>query len=223
MSFIFKSHDISSPVVESIAQITSTTDKTFMVTPDGSWGILVMKKQGGTHVFLTGVTTKPIPVDMHQGDEITSIAFKPGWYMSHASIGADKAEVLTRASGGHFRLGSATLEVPVYENADTFVEKLLCEKWIQKNEAVVGALEGNPKAMSPRTLQRHFLQTTGLTQSYLQQIYRAQAAASLLKSGKPLPQVAHEAGYADQSHMTRWLKHMIGQTPRDIAKHTSAS
>jgi AraC-like DNA-binding protein len=72
--------------------------------------------------------------------------------------------------------------------------------------------------MSPRTLQRHFLKTTGMTHNYWQQIQRAQKAASGLQLGKSVAQVAFEAGYVDQSHMTRWLKQIVGRTPGEIAR-----
>jgi AraC-like DNA-binding protein len=98
------------------------------------------------------------------------------------------------------------------------VQKLQKEGWITQNEVVTSALAGTPKAMTPRTLQRHFIKTTGVTYNYLQQIYRANEAAALIKGGKSLPEVALEAGYADQSHMTRWLKHIIGSSPGDIAR-----
>jgi AraC-like DNA-binding protein len=40
----------------------------------------------------------------------------------------------------------------------------------------------------------------------------------LLEQGVSLLDTAYQAGYADQSHMTRSLKHFIGHTPAQIAQ-----
>jgi transcriptional regulator GlxA family with amidase domain len=110
------------------------------------------------------------------------------------------------------------LELPTFENADDFVAALVKREQLVVNSAVAAVLAGRSPAMSPRTLQRHFLKTTGMTHNYWQQIQRAQKAASGLQLGKSLAQVAFEAGYVDQSHMTRWLKQIVGRTPGEIAR-----
>ena len=71
--------------------------------------------------------------------------------------------------------------------------------------------------MSLRSIQRRFLRITGLTQRDIRSIERAQQAAVLLGSGKPILDTVYEAGYADQQHMTHSLKHLLGQTPAQIA------
>jgi len=59
---------------------------------------------------------------------------------------------------------------------------------------------------------------TGLTYKVIAQIERAKQAADLLEQGVSLLDTAYQAGYADQSHMTRSLKHFIGHTPAQIAQ-----
>ncbi len=207
------------PFVDSIAQITATSDQTFVAPPDGSWGIVIIKKAAGTQLFLTGITTRPLALDIREGDQITSLGFKPGWFMPSVELAADQAQMLQAATARSFWLGgSTTLKIPTFDSAEAFARRLQKEGWIVQNEAVTSALAGAPRAMAPRTLQRHFLKTTGITHNYLQQIYRANEAVSLIKGGKSLPQVALETGYADQSHMTRWLRHIIGSSPGEIAK-----
>ena len=46
----------------------------------------------------------------------------------------------------------------------------------------------------------------------------AQRAVDLLERGVPAVQVVHLAGYADQPHLTRSLKRLVGQTPSRIAR-----
>jgi methylphosphotriester-DNA--protein-cysteine methyltransferase len=67
-----------------------------------------------------------------------------------------------------------------------------------------------------RTAQRHFLRTTGLTHGAVRQIERARRATTLLQDGVSILDAVHEAGYFDQPHLTRSLKHFIGRTPAQI-------
>ena len=60
--------------------------------------------------------------------------------------------------------------------------------------------------LSPRTLRHYFLRATGLTQDAVLQVERANRAMVLLRQGVPIPDVVHQEGYFDQSHMTRSLK-----------------
>ncbi|HEV7716996.1 MAG TPA: helix-turn-helix domain-containing protein, partial [Steroidobacteraceae bacterium] len=66
--------------------------------------------------------------------------------------------------------------------------------------------------------QRHFLYATGMTHTTLKQIERARRATQLLREGVSASDVALEAGYFDQPHLTRSLRHLIGLTPTRIAR-----
>jgi methylphosphotriester-DNA--protein-cysteine methyltransferase len=74
--------------------------------------------------------------------------------------------------------------------------------------------------MSFRTVRRRFLIAKGLTPKQIQQNDRAQQAAAILAQGVPIIDAAYQAGYADQPHMTRSLKHFIGHTPAQIARES---
>lgn len=52
---------------------------------------------------------------------------------------------------------------------------------------------------------------------------RAEHARRLLEEGRPPAEVAHEAGYADQAHLTRDLRDRLGQTPGEIRKRGASS
>jgi methylphosphotriester-DNA--protein-cysteine methyltransferase len=72
-----------------------------------------------------------------------------------------------------------------------------------------------------RTVQRRFLQATGITQSAARQIERARYATQLLKRGDSIADTTHKAGYFDQPHLTRSLKRLIGQTPAELLRNGS--
>ena len=59
---------------------------------------------------------------------------------------------------------------------------------------------------------------TGLTPKAIQQIERARQAAARLEQGASILDTVYELGYFDQPHMTKSLKHLIGQTPAQILR-----
>ena len=92
---------------------------------------------------------------------------------------------------------------------------------VERNDLVDSVLAGKPKAMTERTLQRHFLKTTGLTYKTFTVIERAQKAASLLRMGQAAADVAFALGYSDQAHMINSLRAIMGQTPGQIAREAA--
>ena len=104
----------------------------------------------------------------------------------------------------------------IFENANTFIDRLVRAGLLVREPVVQAALHDQLKDLSLRTAQRHFLRTTGLTHSTVRQIERARYATTLLQQGLPILDVVYEAGYYDQPHLTRSLKHYMGQTPAQI-------
>jgi AraC-like DNA-binding protein len=67
-------------------------------------------------------------------------------------------------------------------------------------------------------VQRRFVRATGLPLAVIRQIERARYATTLLQGGVPILETAARAGYADQAHLTRALRHYIGQTPARLLR-----
>lgn len=69
--------------------------------------------------------------------------------------------------------------------------------------------------MSPYHFSRLFKQSTGQSPYRYVIQARAKKARELLTSGKfSITAIAHRVGFADQSHLTRHLKHIFGITPK---------
>ena|SRR5690349_4926501 len=74
-------------------------------------------------------------------------------------------------------------------------------------------------SLSPYYLLRAFRAEVGMPPyAYLESV-RIQHTQQLIKAGKPLAEVAAEAGFSSQSHMTRQFKKIIGVTPGQYAQH----
>ncbi|WP_291843558.1 helix-turn-helix domain-containing protein [Maricaulis sp.] len=66
---------------------------------------------------------------------------------------------------------------------------------------------------SERTVGRRFERACGLTANDMVRIFRFHRAREAIKAGLPLTEVAADAGYADQAHMTRDFRRFAGITP----------
>jgi AraC-like DNA-binding protein len=71
---------------------------------------------------------------------------------------------------------------------------------------------------SVRQAQRRFRDWTGQSQRELQLFARLKQAFVLLTQGNALADVAHAAGYSDQSHLGREIKRVTGLSPAHFAE-----
>ncbi len=220
MHSITKLEGWSSPLVESVTHTRYGAAGSTLMQPDGCWDIVILRGAHGTTVLRTGLTTSAVMHEFAAGDEILSIAFKPSSYMSlmPGEQMRDQGVVLDTIGRDRFSLGSDVLEIPTVENVDGFVGRLIRNGIVEDNQLVASIVSGHPMAMSERTMQRHFLKTTGVTYKTFTQIERAQKALALLQQGRPGADVAFALGYADQPHMIRSVKAIMGLTPREISR-----
>jgi AraC-like DNA-binding protein len=73
-------------------------------------------------------------------------------------------------------------------------------------------------ALSPYYLLRVFCAEVGMSpHAYLESV-RIRHAQRLIRTGKPLAEVAIEVGFSNQSHMTRSFRKIIGVTPGQYAQ-----
>jgi AraC-like DNA-binding protein len=165
-----------------------------------------------------GPETKATPLDCSADGKWLGIRFTLGTVMPHlpASHLVDGGVNLPDAGSRSFWLHRSAWQFPDFEDADTFVERLVRDGLLIREPIVQAALQNQLKDQSLRTAQRYFMRTTGLTHSTVRQIERARYATTLLQQGRSILDVVYEAGYFDQPHLTRSLKYYIGQTPAQI-------
>ena len=191
----------------------------FLSVAASQWEIVVARYHGETTVTVRGPETKATPLHVTLvGGEFFGIIFKFGAFMPHLPVSnlVDGDINLPDASSKSFWLHGSAWHFPDYENADTFVDRLVRESLLDCDPIVEPVLRGELQDLSPRSIQRRVLQATGLTQGSIRQIERARYATTLLHGGVSIFDTVQKAGYADQAHMTRALKHFIGKTPAQI-------
>ena len=160
-----------------------------MVTPDGEWAAIR---------FRLGVHMPALPthllVDHHD---------------VHLPVAAD----------GSFALLGSRWPLPDLENAERYADQLARRGVIARDHVVEAATRGRRQSLTTRSVQRHFLRTTGMTHGLFRQIERARHATILLRDGASILDTVHEAGYFDQAHLTRSLQVLIGETPASVLRH----
>src|SRR6266700_1976151 len=208
-----------SPFVERIWHSHSEGADPFLSIAESRCELVVTRLRGKMTLIVRGPETRATSLgDCPAEGEWLGIRLKPGTFLPHlpASSLVDATVTLPSASSKSFWLAGSVWQFPDYGNADTFVDWLVREGLLLRESAVGEALQGHLKDLSLRSLQRRFLQATGVTQSTARQIERARYATLLLQQGVSILDTIDEAGYFDQPHLTRSLKYFIGQTPAQI-------
>jgi hypothetical protein len=220
MTFRYEERLSESPLVETIWRAQSAHAGSFLSLAATHWEMVVTSYRGKTSFTVRGPETQATPLHYRSvGAEWLGIRFKLGAFMPSLPPGKllDRRDAnLPEATSTSFWLQGSAWEVPNFDNADTFVERLVRQGLLVCDPVVNAVLQGQPQAWSPRAIQYRFLQATGLTHRTIQQIERARRALALLQQGASILDTVDQAGYFDQPHLTRALKRFTGQTPAQI-------
>lgn len=182
------------------------------------WSFGFIKHTNDTFsVEVYGPSLKPRVLHGKTGEEYWGVEFKA--HVSLGAIGKDSilnAHITLSVEDGHFTIGSKQYLIPQFDSLEAFAQQLQQDGIITADERIYKALLGRTDGLSERSRQRYFKAVTGLTKKQIEQLQHARHAFYLLQHGESATQAAHSAGYADQSHMTRALKLLRGETPAQI-------
>lgn len=220
MRFVFDYRESDVPLVEGLWRTHSEAAGRFISTAEPHWEMVVMRHQGRTHFTVRGPETKASAAAFPAGAEFFGIVFRLGTFMPHLPPGKliNRQDItLPEATNQSFWLLGSAWQIPTFDNADTFVQRLVRDDLIVRDALVEDVLRDRQPDLSKRTIQYRFRQVTGMTRQTIQQIERARQAAAWLEQGRSIADVVFEAGYYDQPHLTRSLKRYVGQTPGEIA------
>ena len=215
-----ESQSSDSPLVQEVYRARSSGGGSFTSIATTQWEMVITKQRGKSTISLRGPETKASPAPIPEDAEFLGIIFKHGTFMPRLP-GNKLVDVeihLPETVKNSFQLFGDTWEFPNFENVEPFVDRLIQKDLLTRDQVVEDVLRGKTQELSLRSIQRRFLHVTGLTYKSIQQIERARQALTLLQSGVPISETAYQAGYFDQSHLTRSVKRLLGQTPAQITK-----
>ena len=165
MIFTLEDRLSDSPFVERIWCAQSERTGDLLSIAMSHWEMVVSRYQDKTYMTVRGPETKAtsLPVTI-VGTEFFGIWFKVGTVMPHlpTSTLVDEDVDLPDASSKSFWLNGSAWQFPSYENADTFVDRLVRQDLLARNPVVEAALQGQLKDLSIRTARRHFINTVGV-------------------------------------------------------------
>jgi AraC-like DNA-binding protein len=202
------------------------------ILPDGCLDLIVTR--GPDRVFVAGPDTRAVLTT--PGETPTfGIRFRPG--RAHRVLGLPASELLDQrvsleelwgAEGA--RITERLLADPQQLSA-VVAERLASPRYEADSlvdEAVRRLLAGGPRVrtvvgdlpMSERQFRRSFTTSVGYGPATFLRVARLQRARnlSMAKPAMALAELALEAGYTDQAHLSRDLKDLTGSTPKQLLK-----
>jgi hypothetical protein len=220
MSIIYEERSSDSPYVETITRGWTASDGSTIRPAEVHWHMVFVRYNGRVQALVVGPWTSAGVVSWAEGAEILWIKFKLATFMPHLPPRdfLDVETVLPGAASQSFWLNGSAWQFPDYDNVETFIDRLVHDDVLVRDPVVNTVLQDQPQEMASRTVRHRFLRTTGLTQSHIRQMKRAEQATVLLQQGVSILDTVYEIGYFDQPHMTRALKQFIGHTPGQIVQ-----
>jgi AraC-like DNA-binding protein len=211
----------TSPFVERVWRCRSREGGSFLSMPEGNIELVISQLPDLLLVTLRGPVSRASFIECPPYGEWLAIRFRLGTYFPKiptSSLIERKDLNLPLAGNGRFWLAGLSWEIPSFESAEDFVERLALAGVVARSHAVDAAAMGDERWMSQRSVQRHFVRATAMTHSNFQQIQRARHAARLLVGGCSILDATYDVGYYDQAHLTRSLTRLIGMTPARLVK-----
>ena len=220
-SFAVDTHESNSPLVETIWSSRSEQAGPFTSLAVTTSELVFTREQGGITINMRGPESKATTAEGPANAEFFGITFKLGAYLpalppTHL---LDRHAMLFTV-GHTFWLDDHALPIPGPVDVDDFVERLVRLGLLRLEPTVEPILKNEflERLATVRTMQRRFVQATGLSHRTVQAIDRARRAVALLEAGTSIADVVHDLGYTDQPHLTRMLRHLVGRTPARIAE-----
>lgn len=209
---MYKKLSSSLPYVDHYWYMTADEGGVYPYPASVQWGFLFVRSGNEISVTLMGPHAKSASIPYEKGQELWGVVFYGQSKLSNVT----KAEILNQhinlplVEEINFKLGDEVFVIPSYQELDGFIGELMDRSLLAMDEI---------SETSIRTSQRKYKATTGLTPKQIEQASRVDAALELLYNDMSLVDVAVQAGFADQAHMTREFKILVGRTPAQIRSY----
>src|SRR5262245_6458392 len=186
MFLTFEERLSDSPSVERVWRSRSHAAGVFVSIANSHVEMAVTRHRGKIFLTVRGPETTATEAECPSDGEWLGIRFKLGTYMQAFAPRQlkDRPDVnLPGAYGKSVWLNGSAWEYPDFENADTFVARLVRKGIVVRDPAIDAALGPEADRLPARWTQRHFLRATGISRSTIRQIERARYATPLLQQG----------------------------------------
>lgn len=220
MSIISEGRASDSHVVETITQGYTRSSGSVIRPASCTWHMVISKSSGCSRVFFVGPWTSSGYCTYPSDAEIMWIQFKVGVYLPLISPKQmlNQETIMYEGTVRTFQLNGVRYQLPSFENAEPFVERLIRQNNLTVDPVVSAVMDNQKINAAPRTVRHRFVSITGQTQTHIRQLQRAQQAAAWLRDGMSILDVTFALRYSDQSHLTRSLRRFIGFTPTQLSK-----
>jgi AraC-like DNA-binding protein len=159
---------------------------------------------GGALPFVADPVQTPLPATRRVASLLADID-EPISDLARAEIAATMADTL-RSLGGRPGQRPVGIDLRAVGLARSYLAAHASE---QTPASTLEAITGTDRF----TLARHFRRAFGTSPDRYRTMRRLALARAAIENGLPLAQAAAQAGFADQSHMTRQFKRAYGLTP----------
>lgn len=183
----------------------------------------------GDDVLVAGPSTRPLTTLPDDGAGALGFRFTPGTARGLLRIDlsdiADQLVLLDDVLGRHETAGlRARLQRArdAWPTAPSPIAPPPAQDWSPQVHrhacrATPAHLVASDLGWSERTFRRQVSAAFGYGYATLVRLERAHRAQALLRAGAPLADAAARAGYADQPHLSREFRRVVGVSPRQFA------
>ncbi|MBO6640241.1 MAG: AraC family transcriptional regulator [Roseitalea sp.] len=228
--------------VETLWTFNATRDHDYLILPDGRADIILRFRHGSDGrckdivPTLVGPSSVATVVSIGRNDGFVGVRLRPGrlGILGHAANLRDRH--LSGSDAVHCIGALATIPNSA-RSVQILIDDLLsvvADVTAIKSDAAVDTIDealdhvhrsggrigagalAKTLGLTPRTTHRLFLRHIGMGPQLYAAVLRFQRAVRLFHRGLTLTQTAHEAGYADQAHMTRSFRRHCGHAPTNM-------
>lgn len=210
--------DSDSPYITRIWRGYASGQQTMTSVATSTWELVFWEQGGVMHAAARGPETAASSAEISGDSASFGISFAHGASMPHLPLSniVDGGVESPHVDGRTFVLLGEEWELPDFDNAEQFVQKLVRAGVLTRDPMVEDVVWGGIARVGSRSVQRRVVHSTGLTQSAIRQIERARHAAVLIAEGVAPLDVVHRLGYYDQPHLAKALQRFIGRTATQL-------
>jgi AraC-like DNA-binding protein len=202
------------PTVAAVWSYSAIDATSSLIAADGCFDLIVRASKERASAFVYAPVTQAHRTSTNAGESVFGVRLRPGFGAAVVSQPTllEAAEQLTLDRPD-------ALEALVAAAVDAYARRpSIVADFVEEARATAGAIRLTSASSSAkeRELQRACRTWLGLSPKAFLRIERAWAAREAIRRGTLLAGVAADLGYADQAHLTRDVRQLLGVTPREL-------